>query len=180
MASSDPDWLRGVPANLQASTFEGFDLTKNPRMKPALERCIAVAEGRAPGAFLGGNTGLGKTHLAAAAMRRFGPWRSIMWTVVDWLDMVRDLAFDRGMGLRCVLDAYLTQDFLLVFDEFGREKHSEWTDSTLFRVLNARTANDLPTIVTTNVPAGEVDTALRSRFREGAIGCVGTDVRGRL
>lgn len=174
------DWLQNVPPAKQGCSFETFDLSRNPGMRAALEQCRKVAAGSSPFAFLGGNPGLGKTHLAIATMRAFGPMRSIFWRVPDFIEAMYDFAYGREMGMANVLRSYLTGDFLLVLDDLGREKRTERAQETLFRVLDSRSADRLPTVITTNCLADDIDAAVRSRFREGRVICRGVDVRGKV
>src|SRR3972149_5190277 len=59
----------GVPPRHEWTTFDSFDLSANPGMRQGLDPCGAVAERRAWCAFLVGDYGTGKTHLAVAAGR---------------------------------------------------------------------------------------------------------------
>lgn len=42
---------------------------------------------------------------------------------------------------------------VLIMDDLGAEKQSEWTDEQLYRVADFRAKRNLPTIVTSNLPA---------------------------
>lgn len=179
-SSNPPDYLHGVPDGMQHATFASFDLALNPTMRPAYDTCLAVAEKRQPFAFLVGGTGRGKTHLAIAAMRVFGPLRSVFWRVPDFIEWANDWAYGKGFGMTNTLRAYLKGDFLLVFDDLGTEKRTEKAGETLFRVLDSRSADRLPTIITSNVSPLAIDERVRSRYREGKVECRGVDVRGQL
>lgn len=176
-SDTPPARIRGVPFARAGDSFETFELARNPGMKPAVERCQAVAEGRAWSAFLAGQPGNGKTHLAIAAMHAFGMDRSYFWKVPDYLDWLRRKAFDEGFTLEYLTLAYRERPFLLVLDDLGAENQTDWAHEQLYRVLDSRYDLKLPTILTSNQPESRIDARLRSRYAEGLIVCRGKDVR---
>lgn len=179
--SSPPAKISGVPPRRIGDTFETFDLAKNPKMLPAYDQARAVAEGRAWCAVLAGDPGNGKTHLAVAAMHRYGLLRSMFWKVPDYLDWLKRMAFgdDARISIDTLTRAYMTQDILLVLDDLGTENRTGWAEEQLYRVLDARYDNELPTIITTNQPRDRIDGRLLSRYSEGLVVCKGDDVRRR-
>ena len=71
---------------------------------------------------------------------------------------------------------------LLVLDDLGKEKPSEWVEETLYEIINARYVRRLPVIITTNVGLKAVETrypwngeAIVSRLFEM---CAGVKVGG--
>ena len=165
-----------MPDRLRDATFATFDLSLNPAMRPAVAACMAVARGDAWCAALLGDPGLGKSHLAAAALvgrpGRFWEWGAL-------LRNLRHLCFDEG-GPQVpegeALKAWQEYRPLLVFDDVGAEKVTEWAAQTLYAVVNARYSARLPTILTSNNPAA-IDERCLSRLWEGAVACEGRDVR---
>jgi DNA replication protein DnaC len=170
----------GLPAGLASKTFADFDLRLNPEMAIALSRCRAVAEGRVWCAFLMGAPGVGKSLLAVGALAasvhpRPGRW----WNWGDFLRQVRHLAFSESgpqLAEDDVLRPWMDASVLLVLDDVGAEKVSEWTAQTLYAVIDARYQAQLPTIVTTNNPSA-IDDRVLSRLYAGAVACKGQDVR---
>lgn len=146
-------------------------------MGAAFDRCVDVAEREAWSAFLTGSYGNGKTHLAIAAMHDFGLQKSFFWKVPDYLQWLKTMAFDRGFGIDDLTRSYLTGDFLLVFDDYGVHNATEWADEQLYRVLDARSDAQLPTIITSNVPPQKLDARILSRYAAGLIVCEGRDLR---
>ena len=167
----------------EADSFEGFDLSRNPQMAPALERCRAVAEGRVWCAMLYGGYGTGKTHLAIAALKAYlasdgWPWHGYFWKVPDFLAWMRRSTFDEGWDLDDLVWSYrYGPGGLIVFDDLGTENPTDWACEQLYRVLDSRYDAKLPTIITSNAPLEAIDGRIRSRFREGLIVCEGRDVR---
>lgn len=174
--------LNGVPEGRQGDTFASFDLSRNPKMRPAVDACRAVAHGERASALLYDGPGRGKTHLATAAMWEFGVMRSRFWLVADFLDWLKHMAYDDsgpGYDLLELLQPYREQDFLLVLDDLGVENGTPWAREQLYRVLDSRCSDKLPTIITTNAPLDRLDPRIISRYRSGLVACGGVDVRGR-
>lgn len=145
-------------------------------MKPAWVRCKAVAEGKVWCAFLHGGYGTGKTHLAIAALSRFG--RGMFQKVPDLLDWVRAAAYDPGgVGIEAALSRYRGMSGLLVLDDLGTENATGWAEEQLYRILDSRYESRLPTIITSNQDYSRTDGRIKSRFGEGLIICKGLDVR---
>ena len=131
--------------------------------------------------FLGG-VGTGKTHLAAAIanvlIERGIP--TLFGTFVDHLQKIKD-EFNNT-----TLDTYLSKMKtipMLVIDDLGKERKSDWTQSILFDVINYRYEHMLPTIITSNLNDNElmnyVGNATSSRLNEmsTAIHTIGEDYR---
>lgn len=173
----------GVPLLYQDVSFDSFDLGLNPSMQEALERCRAVAAKEEWCALLVGRYGCGKTHLAAAALRA-SQWSrpGIYWeSVTKFLDHVRSRAYgDDAEDIVDVLRPYERGDFLLVLDDIGIEKRTEWGEDRLYQVLDSRYSWRLPTILTTNAEKERIDGRIRSRYGEGLVKCRGRDVRASV
>ncbi|NGO67150.1 ATP-binding protein [Streptomyces sp. SB3404] len=104
---------------------------------------------------LTGALGCGKTHQAYGALRRVaesGPRRFEM-TATTAPDMYGRLRpGGSGHGTEHEL-ARLCRIPLLLLDDLGTEKLSEWTEEATYRLLNERYNACLPAIVTSNLPA---------------------------
>ncbi len=57
----------------------------------------------------------------------------------------------------------LTRCPLLLLDDLGAAKTSEWTEELTYRLINHRYEHMLPTLITTNLPTAELRTALGDR-----------------
>lgn len=174
----NPERPVGIPPSRAADTFESFELGRNPALKPALAACKAVADGETWCALLVGEYGTGKTHLAVAALRQFG--RGSFWKVPDVLDWLRRNAYgDQGVGIEDALRPFREGTGLLVLDDYGTEKTTDWAAEQLYRILDSRYEAQLPTIITTNADFTVLDGRIRSRFAEGTVVCKGADMRRR-
>lgn len=175
-----PSRVSGVPVTkLAASTFEAFDLKANPDMKAAYDRCVGVADRQYWCGLLAGPPGNGKTHLAIAAMHRFGLQRSMLWKVPEYLDWLRRMTIEGNHSMDTLTRPYREHDILLVFDDLGVEKETDWVGEQLYRVLDARYESRLPTLITTNQLPKKIDQRILSRFSPGMVTCFGKDLRGQ-
>ena len=106
------------------------------------------------GLLLLGDHGVGKTHLAVALLKdviRLKGARGLFYETRDLLKLVRDTYSGQSdvtelEVLRPVLEADL-----LVLDDVGSEKKSEWVEETLGLVINTRYSESRLTVITTNL-----------------------------
>jgi DNA replication protein DnaC len=100
-----------------------------------------------------GNCGGGKTHLACAIGHEIvNLGYSVRYICV--VDLLREI---RTAPLNCledVIDSY-KRCSMLILDDLGTEKSSDWVDEQLYAIVNGRTANYRPTIITTNLSNAE-------------------------
>lgn len=168
----------GLPDRLKNKTFRDFDVSLNKGMKGAYDRCKRLADGKEWCCVMVGSTGLGKSHLAAATLYQH-PQAGYFWETGDLLRRLRTECFGE-MGPKTPESEALWrwQDYrpVLVLDDMGAEKWTEWASQTLYAILNARYQSRLPTIITSNV-AEAVDDRLLSRYFEGSVQCTGQDIR---
>lgn len=71
-------------------------------------------------------------------------------SVVEYLQAVKE-SFRQGPEVPNQIFGYMNCD-LLVLDDLGSEKQSEWADQELFRLIDHRMCEGKPIIVTSNVP----------------------------
>lgn len=121
----------------------------------------------AGGLYLTGPVGTGKTHLAFAALVAWCRTTGVVPTPAkdrDWegyrygptvhpvrattlLDQLRPGASD---ARQVVVDCQACK--LLLIDDLGAEKPSEWTQERLYEVIDERYVHCLPLIITSNLP----------------------------
>ncbi len=120
-------------------------------------------EGR--GLLLFGGGGNGKSHLAAAIVNRLVAENvaCVFQTVPTLLRRVRaTFARDAGASEEEILGA-LVDVPLLVLDDAGAEKHTEWGESTLYYLVDERYRRRLPLVVTSNLNLSGLEEAIGFR-----------------
>jgi DNA replication protein DnaC len=126
----------------------------------SLERAVVLARRLADqfpvvdrGLFLLGPPGVGKTHLAVAALRRVvgeKGGRGVFYDTRELLRVIRKTYDPVSRSTEgAVLDPVVSAD-LLVLDDLGAEKTSEWVEETLNYIVNERYSRKRLTIFTSN------------------------------
>ena len=107
------------------------------------------------GLLLTGSIGIGKTHLAVGILRGLITERGVHGLFIDYRDLLKEVqnSYNRGVAetelsiLRPVFDAEV-----LVLDELGAAKPTEWVWDTVAHILNTRYNDRRTTILTSNYP----------------------------
>jgi len=104
------------------------------------------------GLLLCGKEGTGKTHIAVAILKAVVEkgHRGLYWNVPElFLELRRTMNAQTDLDEAGIIDEAVETD-LLVLDDLGAEKVSEYVMDRLYVLINGRYQNDLPTIITTN------------------------------
>lgn len=107
--------------------------------------------------FLHGSCGSGKTHLACAVANALLDAEKpvLMATFGDLMQEVKSTyAKDSKLSEKQIIDKY-RQAPMLIIDDLGKEKPTEWSASILFAILNNRYSDMKPTIITSNFAPAE-------------------------
>lgn len=134
-------------------TFASFDAKRD---REAFEACRNYANDeklllrQRNGLLIAGGYGSGKTHLAAAVCNALvDRGISVLFgTAIEHFDKIRDDFEHTGLNKHI---AKMKSANVLVIDDLGKEKKSEWTTQVLFDVVNFRYEHKMPIIVTTNL-----------------------------
>lgn len=138
-------------------------------MASAKDRCARYATKPEGWLILRGDTGTGKTHLAfgivVEALRRDVP--AMGSTVVDLLDHLRE-GFQQGNYDEMFWQVRDVR--LLVLDDLGAHRMTDWATDALYQLVNHRYARRLPLVITTNADLATcgLDERIVSRVMEGA------------
>ena len=184
----------GLSGSLRDQTFERFDLSVYPPddqeyMANVMKACKRFAEGLAAGTqtesiLLSGDVGRGKTFLLTAiANVSVAAKRTVVYfTLSEFIDMARLHKLDDDEEYRENLQRLLDAD-LVVLDDLGSEKVTDFVAQELFNLVNHRTNRRLPMAVSTNLTPDEFESyygdRLASRLLYGFRGfhLRGNDVR---
>ncbi|MFP3678492.1 ATP-binding protein [Pseudomonas sp. SIMBA_041] len=172
-----------IPKRFAEKTFTDF-VVSNPGQQIALDACSDYVknfskhrrEGRCM--LLLGKVGTGKTHLAIASASHLindCMVKAIYRTVGTLISEIRATFNDRsGESEAHILREVIGAD-LLVLDEVGATKQSEFELATLFSIINGRYEQCRPTIIVSNLSPAELNDAIGARcvdrIREN--GCIG-------
>lgn len=161
----------GLPSRYVRCGFEDFLLYENERLVRAVEasrRFAAAYPAVARGLCFIGPPGIGKTHLAAAILQDVIPRTRAVAKFYDTRDLLRQIRETYTPGAAAsemsIIREVIAAD-LVVLDDLGSEKPSEWVSETMTLLVNGRYNAQRTTIVTTNyedLPDDEVD-GLRAR-----------------
>ena len=164
----------GMAASLEAARSLGR----------ALQIATAYAERPEGWLVLLGQTGVGKTHLAAAIGHRWQEMgRPVEFVVVpDLLDRVRALMSDDGDAEQYRLLEQVRTCPYLVLDDLGVHSATRWSQEKLFQILNYRYNAKLSTVITVGRPLEELPEAWVSRMYDDKVSLIfqieATDYRG--
>ncbi len=113
-----------------------------------------------------GPCGVGKTHLAASiANEQLGKIPTLFVSCPEFLLELREgIGGAKKDSRHQHLLALARNVRLLVFDDIGAEKSSDWVQETLFVLINHRYEQMLPTILTTNFSLDELDGRIGKRI----------------
>ncbi|MEU9129233.1 ATP-binding protein [Kitasatospora sp. NPDC048540] len=120
-----------------------------------------IAQG--PSLLIAGPTGSGKTHQAYGAIRSLlAAGVRLRWAKLTATELYAAQRPRQGVDTEREMRELMTCP-LLVLDDLGAAKASEWTEELTLRLVNHRYEYMLPTLFTTNLPLGEIKAALGDR-----------------
>ncbi|WP_280042001.1 ATP-binding protein [Pseudomonas sp. Hg5Tf] len=191
-ADKQAEWERGaavrlerklgsalIPRRFQGKTFSNYRAETETQQRN-LSRCREYAEqfarhrddGRC--IVMTGTPGTGKTHLAAAIAAHVAMYTSmtaVYRTVSSLLQFVKGSYGEKATYTEAQAFASLVEPDLLILDEVGATKPSEYELATLFNVINGRYEDQRPTIVISNLDHARLGEVLGERsvdrLREG-------------
>ena len=138
------------------------------------------------GLLLIGTIGVGKTHLAVGIIRELILSKGIPCLFYDYRELLKQIQNSYNDSVQATELEVLRPVFeteVLVLDELGAVKPTEWVWDTVSLILNTRYNDNRTTIITTNFddkPAG-ILTGPRGAAREETLGDrIGERMRSRL
>ena len=150
-----------IPKRYEHCTLESFETSfggAHPTLTQARLMARRFVEGYpvetdGKGLLLVGRAGIGKTHLAVGLLRELVQERGVHGLFYDYRELLKEVqhsynpevaATERGV-LRPVFEAEV-----LVLDELGAAKPSDWVWDTVAHILNSRYNDRRITIITSN------------------------------
>ncbi|MGW3043822.1 ATP-binding protein [Kitasatospora sp. NPDC001159] len=140
------DWVRQVAVQAVA---------------PSLGARRQVATG--PSLLMAGVVGAGKTHEAYGAVRALvQAGIGVRWRATTAADLYAELRPTSDTDAERVLATY-SRVPLLILDDLGAAKSSEFVEEQTYRLINRRYNHMLPTLITSNLPIKDLRTCLGDR-----------------
>ncbi len=140
------DWVRAVVADAGAN---------HPMACPAIRN--------GPSLLVLGPTGTGKTFEAWGALRALAvSGARFTFQVTTAADLYAKLRPRHGVDSEAEFESY-AKAVVLVVDDLGAAKSSEWVEEVNYRLINTRYERGLPTLCTSNVPVKQLADHLGDR-----------------
>lgn len=191
-----------IPARYAHCTIESYEILEGTslRQRDALAKVTRYfldyesrqqskhSNDKGLGLLLTGGNGTGKTHLAVAAMRKLAELYKVQGQFWDYHELLREIRNSYNPSTAFteyeVLEPIIGMELLLL-DDLGAWKMSDWMNDTLFYILNKRYLAQRPTIITTNYPDGEasreeLEAASPTLRSEYLVDRIGHRLRSRL
>jgi DNA replication protein DnaC len=140
------------------------------------------------GLLILGPCGAGKTHLAVSILRELIYQQKAEGLFYDFRELLKRIQNSYNSVAQTseieILNPVLNCE-LLVLDDLGAERPTEWVRDTFAYILNSRYNRKLPTVITTNFPDGRKEPRVladgtRMHAEESLEDRIGTRLRSRL
>jgi DNA replication protein DnaC len=185
-----------VPKRYQHCILESFD-TVFPKADSSLSEALIRARGfvkgypvdtDGKGLLITGDIGVGKTHLAVGILLALVEERGAQALFCDYRELLKQIQHSYNPQVNSTELDVLKPVFeaeVLVLDELGAQKPTDWVWDTVALILNTRYNDKRTTIITTNYadlpPAGVGLSAPQRAAREETLGDrIGERMRSRL
>ena len=184
-----------IPKRYEHCALENYETnfpTSNRTLGAAHLRARKFVEGypletAGTGLLLTGSIGVGKTHLAVGILQALVAERGAIGLFYDYRDLLKQIQNSYNAQVReteLEILAPVFQAEVLVLDELGASKPTDWVWDTVAHILNTRYNDRRTTIITTNYAnAGPLGTesGARASMREETLGDrIGERMRSRL
>ncbi|MGA9768892.1 MAG: ATP-binding protein [Blastocatellia bacterium] len=169
-----------IPTRFAHCVLENFDL-----VQPSLHRAMMTTKKFVEeyplvdvGMLFLGRCGVGKTHLAVAALKELIN-KGINGLFYDFRDLLKEIQDSYNPNTRTSELKILAPVFeaeVLVLDELGASKPTEWVQETMTHIINKRYNDKKVTIFTSNY----LDMPIGTSYDESLTDRVGVRLRSRL
>jgi DNA replication protein DnaC len=184
-----------IPRRYEHCTLDNYELLRNSdrSLSAAHLRARKFVEGypvetAGTGLLLTGSIGVGKTHLAVGILQALVAERGATGLFFDYRDLLKQVQNSYNQSVAATELEILRPVFeaeILVLDELGAAKPTDWVWDTVAHILNTRYNDRRTTIITTNypnaAPLGPEPGSARAAMREETLGDrIGERMRSRL
>jgi DNA replication protein DnaC len=181
-----------IPPRYEGCSFGNFSpVTTSHAM--ALEKAVRYCQGypyldidEGLGLLITGNNGVGKTHLAVAVLKDLVAHKKVRGQFWDFHELMREIKNSYDPETRTTELEVLSpvmQAGILVLDDLGAWRITDWMNDTLFQIVNSRYLAKRATVITSNFQdvtpeeAAKADALVR---REYLVDRIGQRLRSRL
>lgn len=162
-----------IPRRFQHKTLASFEHGNLREKAKTVAVCQAYVDRFAQrleqggGLVFTGGVGTGKSHLAYSignALLAQG-YRVMGIDVYELIDLIKERAFGKKEASeRGAIKAFVAGLDLLILDEIGAQLGTEWERLMLFKIINERYKEQLPTILISNVDSDKLGEYLGERI----------------
>lgn len=181
-----------IPPRYEECSLANFE-PGTPSLRAALSKAMTYCNGyphlgadEGLGLLFTGDNGVGKTHLAVSVLRELVTNKGARGQFWDFHELIREIKNSYNPETRStemqVLEPVVEADLLLL-DDLGAWKMTDWMVDTLFSILNSRYMAKRATLITTNFQDVDREAALAAdslRRKEFLVERIGQRVRSRL
>ena len=142
-----------VGRKFQEQNFENFNINSENEIAVEVARDYtnkSIAKMQSEGLIITGESGLGNTHLAASIANKLIENDKIvlMGRLTMLLDIIKETFRDNTKSENELIELYSNVDMIII-DDLGTEKISQWALEKLYTIIQNRNENRLPIIITT-------------------------------
>lgn len=188
-----------IPARYEHCELENFDTHHEgpdrslSKAKLGIEKFVSEYPVEKVGVLLIGPVGVGKTHLAVGAIKELILKKGVACLFYDYRELLKEIQNSYNPSVQTTEMEVLRPVFeaeVVVLDELGAVKPTEWVWDTVSHVLNTRYNDKRTTIITTNyldaaaaaaeMPSRSFSAAQRAAREESLGDRIGERMRSRL
>lgn len=156
-----------IPIRFQQAKYE--DVPSN------IQSLVENIKESRKGIYIYGTCGTGKTHICYAIASKINneKFKIRVWSLPELLRYIkRDYdELNKGKDFENTNFAQvMNYNGILVIDDIGTEKMSEWVEETLYAIINRRYEDVMPTIFTSNYSPEELTSRLGDRIVSRIVG----------
>ena len=144
-----------IPGQFFDATFDNFDVSGDPSLEEALRTASFFfrnyKNGNRKGLLFMGGVGVGKTRLVSTILRDFTLNHGIPGIFREFSSLLSEIktGYDKGLSESGLLERINSAE-ILVIDELGKGRKSEWEITILDSIISSRYNMRKATIFTTN------------------------------